>query len=133
MLAKVTTTALLLAAGGGSRFAGPTHKLLAMLDGRPVFRHALDHVIGARLDGVVVVTGATDLSIDDDVVTILHNANWQRGQAGSLQIGLTEAAARDSEFVVVGLADQPFIPPAAWRAIAEARSDARIVVATSMP
>jgi molybdenum cofactor cytidylyltransferase len=126
----VTTTAVLLAAGGGTRFVGPTHKLLAMLDGRPVFRHALDHVIEARLDDVVVVTGAAALDIDDDAVTVLHNPQWQDGQAGSLQIGLAEAGSRGSEFVVVGLADQPFIPSSTWRAIAEARSDAPIVVAT---
>jgi molybdenum cofactor cytidylyltransferase len=103
---------------------------MAVLDGRPVFRHALDHVVEARLDGVVVVTGAVDLEIDDDAVTVLHNAHWQHGQAGSLQIGLAEATARQSEFVVVGLADQPFVPSSAWRAVACARSDARIVVAT---
>jgi CTP:molybdopterin cytidylyltransferase MocA len=126
----VTTTAVLLAAGGGTRFIAPTHKLLAMLDGRPVFRHALDHLIAARLDGIVVVTGAAYLEIDDREVTVLHNPQWQSGQAGSLQIGLTEAASRGSDFAVIGLADQPFIPSSAWRAIAEAPSIAPIVVAT---
>lgn len=126
----MTTTALLLAAGGGTRFAGPTHKLLALLDGRPVFRRALDHVIAARLDGVIVVTGAADLDIHDDGVIVLHNPHWQLGQAGSLQLGLAEAASRGSEFAVVGLADQPFIPSSAWRTIADSQSDAPIVVAT---
>ncbi len=129
----MTTTAVLLAAGGGTRFAGPTHKLLAMLDGRPVFRYALDHVVEAGLDGVVVVTGAAALDIDDAVtsaITVVHNSRWQQGQAGSLQIGLAAAAATGSEFVVVGLADQPFIPASAWRAIAHAPSVAPIVVAT---
>src|SRR6185503_14055349 len=54
----VTTTAVLLAAGGGSRFAGTTHKLLATIDGVPVFRRSLDHLLGAEFDRVVVVTGA---------------------------------------------------------------------------
>ena len=126
----MTTIAVLLAAGGGTRFVAPTHKLLAMIDGRPVFRHALDHVIAAGLDGIVVVTGAADLEICDDMVTVVHNPLWQAGQAGSLQIGLAEAGSGDCEFVVVGLADQPFIPSSAWRAIAEASSVAPIVVAT---
>ncbi|MGZ4673398.1 MAG: nucleotidyltransferase family protein, partial [Ilumatobacteraceae bacterium] len=130
----MTTTAVLLAAGGGTRFAGPTHKLLAMLDGRPVFRHALDHVVEAGLDRVVVVTGAATLDLDhgvDSRITVVHNRRWQEGQAGSLQLGLAEATASGSEFVVVGLADQPFIPASAWQAIAHASSPAPIVVATS--
>ncbi|MGZ4761454.1 MAG: nucleotidyltransferase family protein [Ilumatobacteraceae bacterium] len=129
----MTTTAVLLAAGGGTRFAGPTHKLLAMLDGRPVFRHALDHVVEAGLDRVVVVTGAATLDLDhgvDSRITVVHNRRWQEGQAGSLQLGLAEATASGSEFVVVGLADQPFIPASAWQAIAHASSPAPIVVAT---
>jgi molybdenum cofactor cytidylyltransferase len=129
----VTTTAVLLAAGGGSRFAGPTHKLLAMLDGRPVFRHALDHVVDAGLDRVVVVTGAATLDLDDAIdsrISVVHNRRWQEGQAGSLQLGLAEAVANGCEFVVVGLADQPFIPASAWRAVAQSSSIAPIVVAT---
>ena len=127
---EVTTTAVLLAAGGGRRFSGPTHKLLALLDGEPVFRRSLDHVVAAGFDHVVVVTGAVELAIEDPGVTVVHNDTWQQGQAGSLQVGIAAAKALDSEFAVVGLADQPFIPASAWRAIASADSEARIVVAT---
>jgi molybdenum cofactor cytidylyltransferase len=126
----VTTSAVLLAAGGGSRYAGPTHKLLALLDGVTVFRRSLDHALAAGFDHVVLVTGAADLDIDDPSVTTIHNARWEHGQAGSLQLGLAAAGAHDSEFVVVGLADQPFIPASAWRAIATSDSTAPIVVAT---
>ncbi|MEP7202660.1 MAG: nucleotidyltransferase family protein [Ilumatobacteraceae bacterium] len=124
------TTAVLLAAGGGTRFAGSTHKLLALLDGKSVFCRSLDNVLGARFDHVVVVTGATELQIDEPEVSIVRNPRWQEGQAGSLQLGLTAAEAYNSDFVVVGLADQPFIPASAWRAIADAPSVAPIVVAT---
>jgi CTP:molybdopterin cytidylyltransferase MocA len=126
----VTTTAVLLAAGGGTRFAGPTHKLLAAINGRAVFQLALDHVLQAGLESVIVVTGAAELDIDQSAVTVVHNPRWQLGQAGSLQLALAEASDRGSEFAVVGLADQPFIPPQAWRAIADAPSTAPIVVAT---
>ncbi|MSX92846.1 MAG: NTP transferase domain-containing protein, partial [Actinobacteria bacterium] len=48
--------AALLAAGGGTRFVGPTHKLLAELDGQPVWARALDNVLAAGFDHVIVVT-----------------------------------------------------------------------------
>jgi CTP:molybdopterin cytidylyltransferase MocA len=130
MLDSVTTTAVLLAAGGGKRFSGTTHKLLAALDGVPVYRRSLDELLAAGFDHVVVVTGAVDLGIDDADVTTLVNSAWRHGQAGSLQLALVAAAEHDSEYVVVGLADQPFIPASAWQAIATAESDAPIVVAT---
>ena len=130
MLGRVTTTAVLLAAGGGSRFTGATHKLLADLDGVPVFRRSLDHLLGAGFEDVVVVTGAVDLDITEPAVTVVHNPNWSEGQAGSLQLAVGAAIGFGSEFVVVGLADQPFVPASAWRAIAAADSSAPIVVAT---
>lgn len=126
----MTTTAVLLAAGGGTRFAGPSHKLLAMLDGVAVFRRSLDHVLAAGFDLVVVVTGAVELDITEPTVETVHNTNWRQGQAGSLQLGLAAATIRGSEFAVVGLADQPFIPASAWRAVATADCAAPIVVAT---
>jgi CTP:molybdopterin cytidylyltransferase MocA len=126
----VTTTAVLLAAGGGTRFLGSTHKLLAILDGVPVFRRSIDQVIAADLDHLVVVTGAVALDIAVPGVTTVHNPKWQEGQASSLQLGLTTASAFDSDFVVVGLADQPFVPASAWRAVAASDSTAPIVVAT---
>lgn len=130
MLGRVTTTAVLLAAGGGSRFSGSTHKLLAVLDGISVFRRSLDHLLEAGFDEVVVVTGAVDLDITHPDVTVVNNNAWRQGQAGSLQLAVAAAASFGSQFVVVGLADQPFIPASAWHAIATAESDAPIVVAT---
>jgi CTP:molybdopterin cytidylyltransferase MocA len=130
MLGGVTTTAALLAAGGGSRFSGSTHKLLATLDGVPVFRRSLDHLLAAGFGHVVVVTGAVDLDIPDLGVATVHNPAWSDGQAGSLQLAVAAATTFGSEFLVVGLADQPFVPASAWQAVATAGSDAPIIVAT---
>jgi molybdenum cofactor cytidylyltransferase len=130
MLEKMTFSAVLLAAGGGTRYAGPTHKLLAPMRGRPVFRLALDHLLEAGFEHVVVVTGAVDLDLAEPTVTVLHNEHWNDGQAGSLQLALAHADGRGDEFVVVGLADQPFVPASTWSAIAAAPSSAPIVVAT---
>lgn len=120
--------AILLAAGSGSRFrSASTHKLLAPLRGVPVFRWALDAVRDAGFAHVVVVTGAAELELPDDVIRA-HNPRWAHGQATSLQRGLEVAGALGAAAVVVGLGDQPFITPAAWRAVAASPAD--IAVAT---
>lgn len=126
----MSVTAVLLAAGGGTRFEGRTHKLLAPIKGLPVFRHALDHVLAAGFGQVVVVTGAADLDLAVSTVTVIHNPAWEDGQAGSLQLGIATAREARSEFVIVGLADQPFIPTSAWQAVAAADPASPIVVAT---
>ena len=127
--------AILLAAGSGSRFhasavssaEAPTHKLLALLRGRPVYQWAIQAVLGADLAHVVVVTGAVELDLPD-TVTRAHNPHWAEGQATSLQCGLDAARALDATAAVVGLGDQPFITPTAWRRVAESPAD--IAVAT---
>jgi molybdenum cofactor cytidylyltransferase len=127
--------AALLAAGGGSRFVGPTHKLLALLDERPVWEHSLVHVLAAGFDHVVVVTGAAPLAISRDAVgpphvDLRHNDDWQRGQATSLQLAVRAADELGADTVTVGLADQPFVTADAWRSVADAPADCRIAIAT---
>jgi molybdenum cofactor cytidylyltransferase len=122
---------VLLAAGGGTRFRGDgraPHKLLAEVDGRPLWRHSLDHLLAARLDDVIVVTGA--VALDPGDVAVVHNSEWASGQASSLQVGIDAARAANVDAVVVGLADQPFIDPRAWRAVADAPAECELVVAT---
>jgi len=125
----VTVAGLLLAAGAGSRFAGATHKLLADLDGRPVVLHALDALLAAGLDAVIVVDGAVDLTaVVPAGVTLVHNDDWAAGQAGSLRAGVAAAAAAGHDAVVVGLGDQPRLTAEAWRRVAG--TDSPIAVAT---
>ena len=117
--------AVLLAAGGGSRFRGATHKLLADLRGRPVYRWAIAHALEAGLE-VWVVTGCAELEPVEGV-TFLHNDQWSTGQASSLQRAVAEARRRDVAAIVAGLGDQPFVTPETWRRLAD--SDAPIAVA----
>lgn len=119
--------AIILSAGAGSRFRGDTHKLTAILRGRPVSAWAIDAALGAGLAGVVVVTGSVALDLPAGVVEV-HNPRWNEGQATSLQLGIEAARAAGADAVVVGLADQPFVTPLAWTSVA--RSSMPIAVAT---
>lgn len=113
-------TAVVLAAGTGSRFAGPGHKLLQPLAGRPLVAWAVEAALGAGCAEVVVVEGAVPLGdVLPEAVVRLANPDFASGQASSLQQALRWCAAHDREAVVVGLGDQPFVPAAAWRAVAE--------------
>ncbi|HVB50893.1 MAG TPA: nucleotidyltransferase family protein [Acidimicrobiales bacterium] len=122
------TAAILLCAGGSTRFTGDQHKLLAPFRGRPLVAWALEHVSAAAFDEVIVVLGAVDLSRVLGTVVVVNNPEWASGQASSLHVGIAAAEQRGHEVVVVGLGDQPFVPPSAWSAVAN--TDSPIVVAS---
>ena len=121
--------AALLAAGSGSRFDGPTHKLLAQLNGRPVWEWALAAVADAKFDALIVITGAVALNLPDNVVEH-HNPEWAQGQATSLLCAIAAAKESGADSVTIGLADQPHVPASAWRAISLAPDKYPIVIAT---
>lgn len=111
--------AVVLAAGGGSRFAGPTHKLLAPYRGTPVVSWAIESAVAAGLARTAVVVGAADLTaLVPPGVVVLVNDRWEAGQATSLAVAVAWAEAQGLEAIVVGLGDQPLVDPDAWRAVA---------------
>lgn len=104
---------------GAGVVPAPAHKLLAPFRGRPLVSWALESALAAGLERTWVVTGAVQL--DGAVppgVEVIHNPHWERGQASSLQAALLAADEAGLGAVVVGLGDQPMIPPAAWAAVA---------------
>lgn len=117
----MSTAALVLAAGGGLRYAGLGHKLRMVLRGRPLVSWALEAAAAAGLADLLVVTGAERL---DDLLpagaVALANPRWDEGMATSLAVGWQAAAERGHDAVVVGLGDQPFVPASAWRAVGAA-------------
>ena len=115
---------VLLAAGSGSRFSGTQHKLLTQVEGKSIFEWALQHAIDAQIGPIAVVYGAVDLPRPPSAqnVNFLHNANWQSGMASSVQCGLQWASSLGLQSVVIGLGDQPCIPPSAWISVAQTAS-----------
>ncbi len=127
--AEPTTLAVVLAAGAGSRFEGPNHKLVTQFRGRPLVTHAVDTAIDACTEGAMagplVVTGAVDLSLMLEVeakgpVVLAHNPDWVEGQATSLQLARRLAEEIGVEAMVVALGDQPLLTVADWLAVAGA-------------
>lgn len=121
----LTTLAVVLAAGGASRFTGGSHKLLTPFRGRPLVQWAVDAAVGAGLDDLVVIGGAVDLGLS---VTTVENPDWAEGMATSIQVALAHARRAGHDAVVVGLGDQPLVPAEAWTAVA--RTGAPVAVAT---
>jgi CTP:molybdopterin cytidylyltransferase MocA len=114
---------VVLAAGGASRFGGAEHKLLASFRGRPLVTWAVESALAAGLDETIVVAGAIDLGgVLPESVTVIENARWAEGQATSLQVGVNWARDAGFDAVVIGLGDQPLVPPEAWRAVAASPS-----------
>jgi molybdenum cofactor cytidylyltransferase len=125
----MTVAAVVLAAGAGSRFGGPGHKLLAEFRGRPLVWWALSAAAAAHLQEVAVIVGAVDLGAAvPEGVTVIENPEWASGQASSLQRAVSWAIERQHEALVVGLGDQPLVPSAAWAAVAASPSP--VAVAT---
>ena len=121
------TVAILLAAGAGSRFTGGGHKLDATIGGRSIARQAIEAAIASGIGPVLVVTGALQIALPPGA-TEVPNPDWADGQITSVKRGLEAARALGATAVVVGLADQPFVTAAAWRAVAASTSP--IAVAT---
>jgi len=123
--------AAVLAAGGSARF-GVASKLLAPFRGRPLVAWAVEAALEAgAFDVVFVVEGAVDLAHEiPSGAILLENPDWAEGQATSLAAAVHAARVGRFDALVVGLGDQPFVGPEAWRAVATAVAPEPIVVAT---
>ena len=125
-------SAILLAAGAGSRFGGG--KLLAPYLGRPLIEASLSNLTGAPVDEKVVVAGADAQRLREVCgpydVRIVENPDWDHGQSTSVRTGLG-ALGPEARAAVVLLADQPLVgPETVGRLIAAFEAGARVAVAT---
>jgi CTP:molybdopterin cytidylyltransferase MocA len=127
---RTGVSAIVLAAGGGSRFGGG--KLLARLEGQPLIEAVLDNLRDAPVDEVIVVVGADAQRLREVCerhgVRIVENKGWERGQSTSVLAGL-KACGREAAVVLLG--DQPLVGAGAVeRLVAAFANGARVAVAT---
>jgi CTP:molybdopterin cytidylyltransferase MocA len=114
--------AVLLAAGAGTRFSGPVHKLRHPFRGKPLVQHGIDAMTSAKIGPCVVITGAIDISDVLGDVTEIHNPAWATGQHSSVQAAIDYARIHNIDAIVFALGDQPFVTPDAWRTVAQSPS-----------
>ena len=104
-------TAVVLAAGGSTRFGSP--KQLHEWEGQALLQHVVMQVLAAPVQQVFVVLGAYFEEIAPLFygwpVTLINNHDWEQGQSTSVQAGL-RACATGTQAVMFVLGDQPNLP-----------------------
>jgi molybdenum cofactor cytidylyltransferase len=105
--------AVILAAGGSSRFGQP--KQLLIFRGETLVRRAVRAATEAGCAPVVVVVGECGEAIRDELretaVVIIGNPDWKHGLGSSIRYGLKQLGGLtpQSEAVVLLTSDQPLV------------------------
>ena len=124
-------TIVVLAAGRGSRFGGPVHKLMQPFEGSTVLGTTLRHAIESQLPVVVVTTAemlplASKLLARRDIV-LLSEAEAARGMGASIAVGIAERSGAPGWLVLPG--DMPLVQPGNLLAVAAALEQHPVVYA----
>jgi molybdenum cofactor cytidylyltransferase len=128
--------AIILAAGGSSRFGQP--KQLLKFREETLVRRAVAAALGAGCEKVVVVAGASDDAIREELqgtpAAVVRNSEWERGLGTSIRCGLQFLIASDRglEAIVLLACDQPFVEAEVVAGlVAEAKRSGKPIVASS--
>jgi len=107
---KPTIAAVILAAGGSTRFGAP--KQLLPWQGRPLIAHVADMAWMAGLSPVIVVVGAEAEQVLPALagreVQVLRNYRWSEGMSTSLNLGVA-ALPSSVEAAIFLPVDQPLV------------------------
>lgn len=131
----MTTAAVVLAAGRGTRLATAEAKPLLRYRGRPLVAWALDAALASGCAPVLLVVGheaGPVAAAAPASVRVVVAPDWADGISASLRAALDALGPDGSvDAVCVGLADQPRVGAEAYRRLAEAgERGASIAVAT---
>jgi molybdenum cofactor cytidylyltransferase len=114
------TAAIVLAAGGSTRFGSP--KPLLDWRGEPFVRAVVRRALEAGISDVTVVTGSragmVESALGELPVRIVRNADWPSGQASSIAAGL-RSLPQEIGAAIFLLVDQPHITSAVLQALVE--------------
>lgn len=103
---------VLLAAGSGKRFGGG--KLEALVDGKPMYLHALEKISDQILpDHPVVVTGNPVIiaAAEEKHINIIQNLNPELGISHSIRLAVKDFVDKDGDWdaVMFIVCDQPWL------------------------
>jgi molybdenum cofactor cytidylyltransferase len=119
---RLRPTIVVPAAGSGSRFAGPLHKLAQDFDGNTVLGTTVRHAIESQLPVLVVTTAALAPQIGSLLATrdilVLDHADAMRGMGATIAAGVAERSGASGWLVLPG--DMPLVQPATMWAVAGA-------------
>ena len=124
-------TIVVLAAGRGSRFGGPVHKLMQAFEGSTVLGTTLRHAVESQLP-VVLVTTAQMLPLAGKVlarrdILVLDETEAARGMGASIAAGIAERSGAPGWLVLPG--DMPLVQPGTLLAVAAALEQHPVVYA----
>jgi nicotine blue oxidoreductase len=128
--ATADTTAVLLAAGAGTRLGrGP--KALLPFRGRTLVEVLADVLLDGGCREVVVILGAGAEWVRKvpglQPHSLVENPDWQTGMGSSFKLGLT--TARPQDHVLVALVDQPGLTPETVGLLLKAHTPGRVTAA----
>lgn len=104
---------IVLAAGRSTRM-GQANKLLQMVRGKPMVRHAVEAQVASCAAPVIVVTGhqhdEVEVALAGLDIRLVHNPDFASGLAGSVKAGVA-ALPEGIAGVVMSLGDMPNVTP----------------------
>jgi molybdenum cofactor cytidylyltransferase len=103
---------IILAAGNSSRMGEP--KQLLPFEGKTFLQCTIDAALGSKATSKVVVLGADKDEIKKsfraDSIPVIHNPEWEKGMASTMQKGLQYLIKfKKLDQVILVLCDQPFV------------------------
>lgn len=106
------TGLIILAAGNSSRMGEP--KQLLPFEGKTFLQCTIDAALGSKANSKVVVLGADKDEIKKsfraDSIPVIHNPEWEKGMASTMQKGLQYLTKfKKLDQVILVLCDQPFV------------------------
>lgn len=111
-LDRRSVAGILLAAGSSRRF-GRDNKLLALLDGKPLVRHAAETLSGLGLGELICVTGPDAGKVEQLLAGLgfrfVQNTHYLEGMGGSVATGIG-AVGNGLRGALVCLGDMPRLP-----------------------